>query len=356
MLISVAVLLVSGVPVEPSLVRVDDGFAVLIAGGVGAWAPMPGFELVLVLHEEFEDSCGALRGSGLGGVVCIPGAERRAPSLASTYLAVEAAVETVRRGGRVVVVGVDGVGGVGAVAAAYLVRRYGLGPRVAVERVRGVGPGLVGLRAEEVFVGVYARARSLLDPVEMRGVWVVGVANGWGRGEMHASYVALHSVRLFEQLAGRLGLREGDLKPLLVAALLHDVGLSRGEPHEQHSYEVIMGSGELEPLGPGKGLAALIALYHRRRGDPRGDPRCGGEAGLVARLAAILKVADAMDYSLTQPVEDVEVVERGDSLTLRLWCIDDCGLEADRVLEKAWLLEELLGKRVEVEVARGGAG
>ncbi len=333
--------------VEPGLIRVDDGFFVLAASGVDVVDSGLGFELALVLYDELEDSCSA--GLGSGRVACIPAAERRAPSLASTYMALEAAVEVVQGGGEVLVAGVGGVGGVGAVAAAYLVRRYGLGSREALERVRGVGRGLVSLRAEEVFVAVYARARSVLSPVEMRGVWMLGVANDWGRGELHASYVAMHAVRLFEQLAGRLGLHERDLRPLLVAALLHDVGLSRGEPHEQHSYEVIMESGELEPLGRDRRLAALVALYHRRRGDPRGDPRCGGDADLVARLAAILRVADALDYSLTQPVEDVRVVERGDVLVLRLWCIDDCGLEADRVLEKGWLLEELLGKRVEVE-------
>ena len=200
----------------------------------------------------------------------------------------------------------------------------------------------------------YHRLLTCFREDEVLAMWRVGERYRWGVscGELHASYVTMFAIKLFEQLRDILGLREEWMKPLMVASLLHDVGTSIDEfNHNEHSYKIILGSEELNVLGEDvKRVAALTALHHRKKGDPRSDTRCKGLEDTVAHLAAILKVADALDRSLEQIVEDVEVVEESDMLRLKLYCAWNCEEELRRAKEKFWLLEELAGKHVAVEV------
>ncbi len=333
--------------VEP--IHVDEKLAV---------SPMPSegevprlareYRLVVVLADEYE------LGYDVGlwydydaEVIHIPVPDLRAPPIPSVYAALE---RVVGFRGKVLVHCVGGRGRSGAFAAAYLVRRYGLGAREAIEAVRRVVPGAIETRAQELFPHVYRRVLEALGVDEMSAVRRLGERYDWGRGEMHASYVAMHSVRLYEQLGGLLGLGVEALKPLLVGSLLHDIGLARGEPHNEHSYDLILGSQVLDVLGDEvKKLAALVALHHRGRVDPRRDPRSGDAGDLVARLAAIVKLADALDRSLMQVVEDVEVIVEDGEVRLVLSCLGDCDAELERAVEKAWLLEDLLGRPVVVE-------
>ena len=268
----------------------------------------------------------------------------RAPPLVSTFMALR---EVVKLPGKVLVHCVGGRGRSRSVAAAYLVHRYGVEPEEALRRVGGVET-----RAQEVFVEVYRDLLRVLGE-KLVAVWNVGKAHGWGRGERHASYVAMHSVRLFKQLREPLKLREDLVEPLIVAALLHDVGVALGVPHEEHSYGILMNSRDLEALGEEVvRVAALVALHHRKRSDPRTDPRCADVRELVTPLAAILKVADALDHGLEGVVEDVVVDVEQDRIVLRLSCVESCDLEREKALKKSWLLEELTGKHIEIETMR----
>ena len=274
----------------------------------------------------------------------------RAPPLIDTYMVVK---EIVDFDGRVLIHCVGGKGRSCTVAAAYLIHRYGLSDTEALERIRNVVSYAVETRAQEVFLHAYHRLLALFREDEVMAVQNVGERYEWGRGELHASYVAMLSLRLFEQLRNVLSLREEWLKPLMVASLLHDVGLALGEPHNERSYEIMLRSRKLDALGEEiKRVVALVALHHRKRGDPRQDPRCKGLEDVVARLATVLKVGDALDRSLDQVVEDVEVLEEPNALKLELYCAEgeDCEVERRKAEEKSWLLEELIRKRIEVEM------
>lgn len=265
----------------------------------------------------------------------------RAPPLVSSLRAISSVT---RHGGKVLVHCVGGRGRSRAVASAYLVHKYGLSPEEALKQVGGVE-----VHSQEVFVEAYAELLKALGESGVEAVGVVGEKYRWGRREMHASYVTMLSARLFKQLRDLLGLSSSMLKPLLVASLLHDVGAAFGEPHEEYSYEIISSSKELAVLGEDAiKIAALVALHHRRRGNPRADARCRGVEGVVAPLAAILKIADALDHGLNQVVEDVYVELVGNSMRLKLVCAENCSLELRKTKEKSWLLEELTSRRIEV--------
>src|SRR5207249_4277765 len=130
--------------------------------------------------------------------------------------------------------------------------------------------------------------------------------------EAHAAHVAQLCSTLFNRLK-----EEHQLSPryeviLQVAALLHEIGLfvSRSEEHK-HSLYLIRNS---ELFGLGKKdllLAALVARYHRRASP---QPTHEGYAMLdrdervaVAKMAAILRVADALDESRSQRIHEIQV-------------------------------------------------
>jgi exopolyphosphatase/guanosine-5'-triphosphate,3'-diphosphate pyrophosphatase len=118
----------------------------------------------------------------------------------------------------------------------------------------------------------------------------------------HADAVSKYALEIFSSMKKIHGLKKRDRLLLRVASILHDVGqFLNNRQHHKHSYYLIknsqipgLSSNELE-------LVAVIARYHRR-----GLPKAsnveymqleGEERVKVSKLAAILRVADALDRS-----------------------------------------------------------
>ena len=175
----------------------------------------------------------------------------------------------------------------------------------------------------------------------------------FGSPQAHSEQVARLSLRLFDQLRGRLGLRAEARGWLESAALLHDVGhLIEHEEHHRHSYYLIVNS----------------ELYGFQRDEIGGDrpdrappPSQGdaqaGEAGerrsrpdvwrQVKACAALLRLAEGLDRSHYGAVSDVKVRGRGrrvsvDLVTQETTRRSSCGRRGGRTD----LLEKLLGAEV----------
>jgi exopolyphosphatase/guanosine-5'-triphosphate,3'-diphosphate pyrophosphatase len=155
--------------------------------------------------------------------------------------------------------------------------------------------------------------------------------------ESHARQVCTLALSLFDQLAALHGMGEEERRVLAAAALLHDIGAYISyKKHHKHSQYLIAHS-ELPGL-PARGveLVATVARYHRK-GEP--DPHHPEYASLssrdqerVSRLAAILRLADALDREHSEHVSAVRAEVSSDALFLRL---EGAG---DLLLEK-WALE-----------------
>ncbi len=128
---------------------------------------------------------------------------------------------------------------------------------------------------------------------------VRAVGDKYGFDAAHAAQVAALALQLFSGMpAGIHGLGAEWVVPLEHAALLHDIGYfvsSRG--HHRHSAYLIRRDALLADYPDAwRELVALIARNHRKR--PRKSPRewdrriaAGGAA-----LAAILRIADGLDF------------------------------------------------------------
>lgn len=130
---------------------------------------------------------------------------------------------------------------------------------------------------------------------------------------LHAEQVARLSSDIFRQTRGLLHDYPEPVGHLLwSAAMLHDVGMFIGRNgHHKHSYYLIKHSGLLGHSEEEVGMIASIARYHRGS-----SPKEAHEAyytvpaddrRMVADMAAILRIAEALDRSHRQVIRAVKV-------------------------------------------------
>ena len=171
--------------------------------------------------------------------------------------------------------------------------------------------------------------------------------------EDHGIHVARLALSLFDQTRSEHGLGESDRAVLHAAAILHDVGRFVGDrKHHKHSY-YLLSQAELPGLSePETEIAAQVARYHRRK-EPTIDHApfaklSAAERERVSRLAALLRVADALDSEHRQAVRTV-TVRRDKGLTLLdLQGSGDFALEEWSVHNKGGLFSRVFATSLEV--------
>lgn len=177
----------------------------------------------------------------------------------------------------------------------------------------------------------------------------------------HGALVAELAVRLFNELQPEHGLRPRFRLLLQVAAILHEVGrFVSSAAHHKHSYYLISNSEVFGLRRQELSIAAHVARYHRRAGpgpthlDYMSLPR---ESRLVVnKLAAILRVADALARRPESQGIEIQVQRRGDEVVLSVPGITDLSLERRALAAKADLFEDTYGLSVRVEEARAPEG
>jgi exopolyphosphatase/guanosine-5'-triphosphate,3'-diphosphate pyrophosphatase len=189
------------------------------------------------------------------------------------------------------------------------------------------------------------RRRSVVELAERCNYW-----------PQHALQVARLATQLFDQTRIIHGLTDREREWLEFAALLHDVGVHISyERHHKHSYYLIR-NGDLRGFEPEEiEVIGLIARYHRqgapkRRHDHYGDFK-RKRRKTIRTLAAILRLAESLDRSHSQPVSGLEVHDRGDDGLLQLRATGDAELELWAAKRHAAEFERLIGKPLLVEVS-----
>src|SRR5207244_3363371 len=150
--------------------------------------------------------------------------------------------------------------------------------------------------------------------------------------DRHSRHVARLASRIFDQTAALHGLEADRREMLQHAALLHEVGMhvsDRG--YHKHTYYLVRhatlrGFTEQQLI-----IVANVARYHRK-GTPRDDHENLGEvtdAGRaeIQKLAAILRIAEALDRSHRQAVRDVAVRSNGGGVKFLVRARSDASVE-----------------------------
>jgi exopolyphosphatase/guanosine-5'-triphosphate,3'-diphosphate pyrophosphatase len=167
--------------------------------------------------------------------------------------------------------------------------------------------------------------------------------------EAHALQARRLSESIFDQVAGPLGLDPGGRDLLSAAALLHDVGYVVGyRQHHKHAYRLIAHA-QLDGFTPReREVVALVARYHRR-GEPKRRHKAlsslvRDDRRMVAALASILRIADALDRRHSQGVREIECRVTRRSVRITLVADRDLAVEAHAAEEKGDLFEKVFGR------------
>lgn len=191
------------------------------------------------------------------------------------------------------------------------------------------------------------------EPGAMRMASVLELCRRCNYGEEHATQVAGLAAELFDATTSLHKLGPEDRELLRYAAMLHDIGEHvSAEGHDRHSGYLVR-YGRLRGFSPDEVNAlAALARFHRR-GTPKADYEPYGALDArwrfrVTRLAALLRVADALDRSHTSAVSGLAVELRGGRVRLRLSGPGDMELELWGLRRKGGLFEQVFHRSLEV--------
>lgn len=128
----------------------------------------------------------------------------------------------------------------------------------------------------------------------------------------HSLQVARLSVLLFDKLAELHGMKAHERLLLEIAAILHDVGSFINErKHHLHSFYLVSNSDFIGLAKNDIEIIANLVLYHRESIPSPSDSNFAAlsrhDRITVYKLAAILRVADSLDRSHLQIIDDFNV-------------------------------------------------
>ncbi|MEZ6133281.1 MAG: Ppx/GppA phosphatase family protein [Pirellulaceae bacterium] len=200
---------------------------------------------------------------------------------------------------------------------------------------------------------------GLLQDMAIRDVWttnfrsqIIRSAITLGRrfdfDEKHARHVATLCRKIFSDLQAEHQLEPKLELTLYIAALLHEVGgYINARSNHKHAMYIIRHS---ELFGLSRRdvlLIALVARYHRRSSP---QPQHEGYSMLdrsdrvaVSKLAAILRIAIALDDSRSQRITDIQCRIDKKRLVITAEGIEDVSLEQLALRQSGNLFEETYG-------------
>jgi len=251
-----------------------------------------------------------------------------------------------------------------------LVRKY----RIPYQEAETVGPALLAymhlahaFHVKQILVPKSSLREGLLKEIAAGGTWTEGFSEQavqsalalgakYAFDEKHSQQVADLSIRLFHELQPEHRLEKRFELLLKIAALLHEVGMFIGDrSHHKHSMYIIMNSELFGLTRKDIALIALVARYHRRA-TPRPyheeyttldrDSRIA-----VAKMAAILRVADALDRDHMQQKRALTFSREPGQFVISINDAVDLTLERLALKEKGNLFEEVFGMKAVVRNA-----
>ena len=164
--------------------------------------------------------------------------------------------------------------------------------------------------------------------------------------EQHGLATATFAVHLFDETRQLHNLAVEYRLLLEVAALLHDIGhFVNMTDHHKHTQYLLLASSIIGLSQPQMGIIANIARYHRKTfPKPQHDlykVLSSKDRVIVSKLAALLRLADAMDNEHASKVTDFNVEYKKPKFTLSLKGEGDLLLEKWALAKKATLFEEV---------------
>jgi exopolyphosphatase/guanosine-5'-triphosphate,3'-diphosphate pyrophosphatase len=169
--------------------------------------------------------------------------------------------------------------------------------------------------------------------------------------EAHSRHVADLSLLLFDTLGRDHGMGRRERMMLETAAILHDIGMFiRGSGHQKHGQYIVSNSEIFGLHGDEIDIIANVIRYHRGEPPAQGDIEYitlqREERILVLKMAALLRVADALDRGHTQRVKKISLERKAEILLIHAEGVHDLSLEQIGIEQKAGLFQDVFGYKV----------
>lgn len=179
----------------------------------------------------------------------------------------------------------------------------------------------------------------------------VDTARRYHANEPHFQHVVKLCLVIFDALRDEHRLDPWSRQLLTVAAVLHDIGLFINQRnHHKHSLYLILNSDLFGLTRRDITLVACVARYHRRSAPKPDHAEYAAlslqERIIVVKLAAILRVADALDQSHIQRINDIHCQREGQTFALIASGTDDHSLEIMSLKAKSAMFEDVYGMSV----------
>jgi CHAD domain-containing protein len=170
----------------------------------------------------------------------------------------------------------------------------------------------------------------------------------------HSRQVTGLALRLFDELQHLHGLGPHDRFLLGCAGDLHDIGWKYGQQgHNRHGAEMVFTDETLLFDLDERAILAFIVLSHRGKIRPARNPYFGFISPKNRRkaqlLAAILRVADGLDYPHTGSVQEIHCVLSDDKILCRVAGTGDMAVEKERAQGKADLFLQVFEKTLVIQ-------
>lgn len=167
----------------------------------------------------------------------------------------------------------------------------------------------------------------------------------------HSEHVRNLALQLFHALKDEHHLGERYEIILTVAALLHDIGMFiSNRSHHKHSMYLILNCDIFGMSARDLLLTALVARYHRKAVPRASHDRYMNLARkdrvVVLKLAAILRVADALDRGHMQRRKELNVRFEEGRMVIEMPNAGDLAMEQHGLREKGQMFAEVYGKDV----------
>jgi exopolyphosphatase/guanosine-5'-triphosphate,3'-diphosphate pyrophosphatase len=169
--------------------------------------------------------------------------------------------------------------------------------------------------------------------------------------EAHCRHVANLSMVLFDSLMKEHGMNRRERMMLEVAALLHDIGtFIRNSNHQVHGQYIVSNSEIFGLHREELDIIAGVIRYHRKDPPSSEDinfislPR--EDRILMLKMAAIVRVADALDKGHSQQIKNIVMERKNETMIIHSGGHRDLSLELRGLEEKANLFQDVFGYKV----------
>jgi exopolyphosphatase/guanosine-5'-triphosphate,3'-diphosphate pyrophosphatase len=189
------------------------------------------------------------------------------------------------------------------------------------------------------------------QPADLRRRQVLQLAERTEGVWRHGQQTARLALRLFDVTNSIHGLGEREREWLEYAALLHDIGYAiQYRNHHKHAYYLITNA-HLDAFDQREiEIIAHVARYHRGPTPKRRHPTLGPlkpwQRRAIRQLAALLRLADALDRTHASRVDEIYCAIRKSRATLEVVSRYEVGLELEAARERGRYFEKVFACRL----------